>query len=151
CGARSLAPEPKTPVMLAGSWRLNRAASQDPLPMIDSIQRDMMKRMRRYYRNNPDDVDGGPEDGGEQRTEPRRGGGQRSGGQTQDPRQGANQGSSQSDEQRAGPRASMQRGFMRSSYAEALGPQLSAEEGLVIQQSADKLVFIRGESHRSFT
>jgi hypothetical protein len=126
CGSTPLDTDTPAGVNLAGTWKLDARASQDPQAMIDRIQRDAMKRMRR--RGPPlgpldDDPDDAGDDGPERSGPP-----------------GAGQ-----DRQRA------HRGFMRRpSYEVALGQQLHVD-GITIEQSATRLVFIRGDWRRSFT
>lgn len=120
-GAGRLKPDMPAGINLAGTWRLNRAASQDPQAMIDRIREDEMKRMRRRMLPSAEDL---PEI--DERGNPRM------------PRE---------DRERNEARS---RFMPRLPYAAALGSSLTADT-LKIEQSATRLVFIRGDDRRSFT
>jgi hypothetical protein len=139
-GAGRLAPETPGGVNLAGTWKLNRAASDDPQAMIAKIQSDLMRRMRRGPRDEIDDAlstendpveNGGPPSS----TRGRRGGGQ----------QGAGAGT------QSGPGGGGRREYIpHSIYAEALGNMLTSD-ALTIEQSPTRVALIRDGSRRSFT
>jgi hypothetical protein len=138
-GAGRLKPETPPGVNLAGTWRLNRQASQDPQPMLAKIREDEMKRMRRYMRGPDYDPDLDPYGGDADSSGERRG-----------PRGGAERGTSErsgSDQERAGGRRG--RG-MRLPYEQALGAVLSSDS-LTIEQSPTRFAIIRGDDKRSFT
>jgi hypothetical protein len=127
-------------VNLAGTWRLNRQASQDPQPLLAKMREDEMKRMRRYMRNAgaEDDPDLDPYGGGDTSGERRgpRGGGERSTSER-----------SGGDQERGGGRRGR---FMRWPYEQALGSALTSDS-LTIEQSPTRFVIIRGDDKRSFT
>ncbi|HVY79456.1 MAG TPA: hypothetical protein VG994_00620 [Steroidobacteraceae bacterium] len=135
-GTGRLKPDTPPGVNLAGTWHLNRQASQDPQPLIERMRQDELKRMRRYMRevgeDDPDlDVGGGA-------------------GQRRGPHSGAEQGTSErdrGDQEHAGMRHGR---FSRVPYEEALGPALTSDS-LQIEQSPTRFVIIRGDSKRSFT
>jgi hypothetical protein len=125
----SLDPDAAAEVSLAGSWKLNRQASADPDALIAAIVEKEMKHMRRRSRYDEDDPDLPPP------VDTGRGGGGREnvvppGGMFR-PREGM-------------------AAYLRSQYTNALGVVLSGE-GLVIEQSHDRFVLVRGDSRRSFT
>jgi hypothetical protein len=136
-GAGRLKPDAPAGVDLAGTWRLNRQASQDPQPLIERMRQDELKRMRRYMREvGEDDPD---LDVGGSATGPHRA-----------PHGGAERGTRERDG--GGPEhAGMRHGrFSRVPYEEALGPALTSDS-LQIEQSPTRFVIIRGDSKRSFT
>jgi hypothetical protein len=136
-GAGRLKPETPVGVNLAGTWRLNRAASQDPQPMLEKIRQDEMQRMRRYMREHEDDPDF--DTYGDSTTGDRRG-----------PRGGAEHGTNErsgGDRERAGGRRGR---FMRLPYEEALGAALTSDS-LTIEQSPTRFAVIRDDDKRSFT
>lgn len=122
-GAGRLKPETPAGVNLAGTWRLNRAASEDPQAMIERIRNDEMKRMRRAYGPPPaeelPDID---EHGNPRRVQ-------------------------HDDSERGGGRM---RFMPRLPYAEALGASLTADT-LQIEQSPTRFVLVRGDDRRSYT
>ncbi len=141
--------EPATPagVDLAGTWKLDAQASQNPQAMIDAIEREQQKHMRRRGppRGPLDDLDDAIDDDPEPTAPPGRGTG--GGGQGGSGRHaGAPPGAGQN--QNAG--ATHRRFTRRPSYEVALGPQLHAD-GLTIEQSATRLMFARGDWRRTFT
>jgi hypothetical protein len=140
-GAGRLNPETPPGINLAGTWRLNRQASQDPQPMLQRIREDQMKRMRRYMRNM--DPNGDPDldtgDDGGSTSGPRR-----------TPRGGAERGTAErsgGDEERAAARRGR---MMRMPYEQALGAALTSDS-LKIEQSPTRFALIRGDDARSFT
>ena len=146
CAGERLETDSPTGVNLAGTWRLDAQASQNPQAMIDQIERDAQKRMRR--RGPPmdplDDPDDPIDDAPERTRFPGRGAGGGQGGSGR--RAGAPPGAGQSQSTDS-PRRRFTR---RPSYEVALGPQLHAE-GLTIEQSATRLMFARGDWRRTFT
>jgi hypothetical protein len=138
-GTGRLAPETPPGANLAGTWKLNRQASDDPQAMLEQIQRKLMKQMRsRAYDENDGEFpsDDNPDESGPatQTGSRQRGGGQRSAGV-----------------ERGTGDHGVRNGFMRrSSYAQALGPQLNSDS-LTIEQTPTRLVFTRGDWRRSFT
>jgi hypothetical protein len=145
CTGTPLETDTPAGVNLAGTWRLDPQASQDPQPMIDTIERAQQKRMRR--RGPPmgplDDLDDDSSDDAPDRTSsPGRG----AGGSGSGRHAGAPPGAGQSPGSDSRPR----RFTRRPSYEVALGPQLRAE-GLTIEQSATRLMFARGDWRRTFT
>lgn len=133
CGGTRVNPETPAGVNLAGTWKLDAQASQNPQAMIDRIHQDFLKRMRRY---GPQMDESELPDISPEPTGPERGAGRHA---------GAPSSGSQRSDQRV--RASR---MQRASYEVALGPQLHVE-GLTIEQSATRVVFIRGSWRRSFT
>ncbi|HEV7716546.1 MAG TPA: hypothetical protein VGO53_13195 [Steroidobacteraceae bacterium] len=139
-GTGRLAPETPGGVNLAGTWKLNRAASDDPQAMIAKIQRDLMKRLRRGPRDEIDDALSTENDPGENGGPPSSSRGRRGGGQ-----QGAAGGT------QAGAGGGGRREYMpHSIYAEALGAMLT-NDALTIEQSPTRFALNRGGSRRSFT
>lgn len=152
-GLKTLAPEAPAGVNLAGTWKLNRQASDDPQAMIDRMQREAMKHMRRRgYDDMGEPLDDGIDDGtnsdpqsGRIPDDPRGSGTQRGRGQRGMGQPRTGQGSSR--DTGGGPRGA----FMRpSSYAKALGGQLNLE-GLTIEQTSNRISFIGGDWRRTFT
>jgi len=155
CGAPRLEADTPTNIDLAGQWRLNRQASEDPRALIAKLQEKVAKQMRR---NRPEDdlygeepgSEGGPASGGPGG----RGGygGRNEGGEARGSRGGAN---SQSTDQSSAPdggwRSRMNpNSFLRVRYDAALGSRLSGD-GLTIEQSPDRFAITRGDSRRSYT
>lgn len=146
-GAGHLKPETPAGVDLAGTWRLNRQASQDPQPMLKRMRDEQMKQMlrrRRDYSTGVDgeedpDIDAGDGNGDGGSSGPRR-----------TPRGGAQRGTTE----RSGgneERASVRRGrFLRMPYEQALGSVLTSDS-LKIEQSPTRFALIRGDNRRSFT
>lgn len=146
-GGPGLKPDAPAGVNLAGTWRLNREASDNPQAMLDSLREKLMKRMRpRMY--DPRDPMGDLEDGGFGDEPPDSGPGASGSDSGRDP---GGHGVARSA---GGPGQGPQRGggrfIPRLSYARALGPQLSSD-GLTIEQSPTRLVLVRGGDRRSFT
>jgi hypothetical protein len=143
-GAGHLKPETPAGVNLAGTWRLNRQASQDPQPMLQRMRDEQMKQMMRRRRAYGPSIDGEEEpdiddegDGGS--TEPRRA-----------PRGGTQRGTTERNGT-AGEHAGARRGrVMRMPYEQALGAALTADS-LKIEQSPTRFALIRGDDRRSFT
>jgi hypothetical protein len=138
-GAGRLKPETPPGINLAGTWRLNRQASQDPQPMLEKIRQDEMKRMRRYMRGHEGEDDPDLDPYGGSTSEERRG-----------PRGGAQRGTSErtdGDQERAGVRRGR---FMRMPYEQALGAALTSDS-LQIEQSPTRFSITRGDDRRSYT
>jgi hypothetical protein len=121
-GAGRLKPDTPPGVNLAGTWRLNRSASDDPQAMIERIRKEEMKRMRRASGPPPDELPEIDEHGNPRRVQ-------------------------HDDSERS---ASRMRFMPRLPYAEALGASLTAET-LQIEQSPTRFVLVRGDDRRSFT
>jgi hypothetical protein len=144
-GAGRLRPDVPAGVDLTGTWRLDRAASDDPQAMVETMRRKLMKHVRRRdYLQPEDDADwpDSDDDDSAPAGPPRRGPG---GGGTErgpDQRQGGGPGG-------AGGRF-RPRYMPGASYTRALGPALTSDT-LTIEQSADRFVLIRGDDRRSFT
>jgi len=136
CGGTRVLPDAPPGVDLSGSWVLDSQASQNPQAMIDQMQAAYMKRMRRAGPSldpadlpDVDEPERGDSNGGSVRTSGRHAGAP--------PGAGASGGHT--------------RTFVpRFPYEVALGPQLHVD-GLTIEQSPTRLVFVRGEWRRSFT
>jgi hypothetical protein len=123
-------------VNLAGTWRLNRQASDDPQAMIERIRQDEMKRMRRRDWQPPPgeelpDID-------------------EHGNPTRMPRGGAEHPPGERGSGSEEHSAARSRFMPRLPYADALGAALDSDT-LKIEQSATRLVFIRGDDRRSYT
>jgi len=127
-GGPNLAPEMPAGVDLAGSWQLDRAASQDPQALIAEIQQKAVERMR-GRRGDPafDTNDAGP---GTSSSRP--------------PQAGAAAGDG-GFYGRRGPG-----GFIRARYTDALGARLTGDS-LTIEQSPGRFVIERTESRRVYT
>jgi hypothetical protein len=126
--------EPDVPagVNLAGSWHLNREASDDPDVLIARLQEKLTQRMSRMREYRSDDVQAGTSEAGNRRgpNDARPAGATAMGGGFRDRRR--------------------HRDFLRKYYGEALGARLSGN-GLIIEQSASRFVIARGDSRRSYT
>jgi hypothetical protein len=131
-GGPSLAPEIPAGVNLAGSWQLDRTASEDPQALIAQIQQKAVERMRGrrddtvFDGNEPDPR--GPEPRNSSPRPPQAG----------TTAAGGFYG-------RRGPG-----GFIRARYTDALGPRLTGDS-LTIEQSPGRFVVERTESRRSYT
>jgi hypothetical protein len=140
CGAPRLEPDIPTGVNLAGAWRLNPQASQDPNALISAIVDNEMKHMRRH--RSDDDADDAylpPVPNTSAGGQPQRGGGANGGSQS------SGGGPASFYRPRGGIAA-----YVRNQYNQALGPLLNSES-LVIEQSAERVSLIRGDSRRSYT
>jgi hypothetical protein len=147
-GVGRLAPDAPAGVSLAGTWKLNPAASDDPHALLERMRRDAMKHMRAQRGPDTDsDLDPEAAPQGGQRT------GQR-GDQRGDRRsRGRAQSGTTSDaDTRAAGSISDRRGapLPNAIYQRALASQLNGDE-LTIEQSPAQLVLARGDSRRSFT
>jgi hypothetical protein len=132
CGGINVEPDAPAGVSLAGSWRLNRAASENPEALIDRLQEKLVRRMPRMPEDELDDMPGRqPEHGN-------------AGGAT-DARPAAGAAMAAGSRERRG-----WAGFLRTRYGQALGTRLG-NDGLVIEQSANRFVISRGDSSRSYT
>ncbi|MEP7247373.1 MAG: hypothetical protein ABI885_27330 [Gammaproteobacteria bacterium] len=146
-GLKTLNPEAPAGVNLAGTWKLNRQASDDPQAMLDRMRQEAMKHMRRRGYGDPndpfnDEMDDGIDDGTRQqgRSPDGSGGSGRSRGQ-----RGPSQ--SQTPERDNELRG---RYMQRSTYGKALGGQLNLE-GFTIEQTPSRISFIGSDWRRSFT
>jgi hypothetical protein len=133
-GAPDLKPDTPAGVNLAGTWRLNRQASQDPQAMIEAIRQKFMRGMRDYIP--PATGEEMPEIDEHGNPRPNRRGG-RAGGMEHGP----------SDPAAAQRRAKYAPG---ASYTRALGAALTADS-MTIEQSATRFTITRGGDRRSFT
>ncbi len=142
-GVGRLAPDAPAGVSLAGTWKLNPAASEDPHALLERMRRDAMKHMRAR----------GPETDWELDPEAAPQGGQTTGQRGDRRARGRTQSgtSSDADTRAAGP-ISDRRGALlpNAIYERALASQLNGDE-LTIEQSAAQLVVARGDSRRTFT
>jgi hypothetical protein len=59
CAGSRLSPDPPPGVKLAGAWKLNRSASDDPQKIIDQMRAEATKRMRRAMESSPGGMGGG--------------------------------------------------------------------------------------------
>ena len=155
CGAPRLEPDTPGGVDLAGQWRLNRQASEDPRALIAKLQEKVAKQLR----HSRDDELYGDDPVGEQGSGggPGRGGYGRSG--QSDGARGENRGSRDgAGEQGAGQNVpdggwrslTNPHTFLRVRYDAALGSRLSGES-VTIEQSPDRFSITRGDSRRSYT
>jgi hypothetical protein len=127
CGSINLEPDVPAGVSLAGSWHLNREASEDPEALIARLQEKLIRRMPRMPEDEPYDTPSRqPEHGSASSAT----GARPSAGAAREPRGWA--------------------GFLRTRYGQALGARLGGD-GLVIEQSANRFVISRGDSSRSYT
>ena len=130
-GAPDLKPDTPGGVNLAGTWKLNRQASQDPQAMIDAIRQKFMRARRDYI----------PSTTGEEMPEIDEHGNPRQG------RRGGGMERAPSDPAALQRRAKYAPG---ASYTRALGAALTADS-MKIEQSATRFAITRGEDRRSFT
>jgi len=126
---------PSHPVDLSGSWTLNRAASDDPKPILDKLR---PKALKPHW-GTPSD-EGGSEDAGPPEDGGQRGGG-RQGGQS---RRGGSQGPvmvyrNNND------------AYTHSTLMKVLLADIARAESLTIQQAADRFSLDYGSAVRSFT
>jgi len=128
CGPGRLRPETPAGINLAGTWTLKREASDDPVAMLNQIQRDLMRKHGGF-----------DESGNGERTADTV---SQTGPGAAGPRAG---GTSRMQSVGAGRRFTP-----RLSYARALEWQLSAT-ALTIEQTPTRLVFTRDGSRRTFT
>jgi hypothetical protein len=168
CGAPRLAPETPAGIDLAGQWRLNRQASEDPRALIAKLQEKVARQMRR---SGPDDLYGedpygdtssgsgssgrgssgshGAGGAGGENRDSRGGGGEQGTGQTSG--QASGQAGNQGGPPDGGWRSRINpNSFLRVRYDAALGSRLSGE-AMTIEQSPDRFAIIRGDSRRSYT
>jgi hypothetical protein len=131
-GGPRLAPEMPAGVDLAGSWRLDRSASQDPQALIDQIQQKAIER----FRSRRADMDLETYDEGPQGPGP--------GGATTRP-PGSGTSAAGGFYGRRGPG-----GFLRARYTDALGARLTGDS-LTIEQTPARFVIERTESRRVYT
>lgn len=132
-------PSPRHAVDLSGNWTLDRAASQDPKPVLASLR---PKPMSRRWDIAPDEDDNGPPEGGS--SGPQQGGG-RAGGRGSRSRQGA-QDAQQQYAYRNGIEA-----FSHGLVLKMLSADIARAENLTIHQDSDRLTIDYGNSIRSFT
>lgn len=123
--ARELKPDTPPGVSLAGTWKLNRQASDDPQAMLARMQEEASKHRRERMAGETDDDF--PDD--------------------------AQIDNGSASASRAGPPHAGMRGgggFIQRAYARSLGGLLNGE-ALTIEQTSTRLVFAREDSRRSFT
>jgi hypothetical protein len=130
-GAGGLRPETPAGIDLAGTWKLNRAASDDPQAMLEEMRR--MRGPRVYL----------PPVTGEELPEIDEHGNERQPRRLPPIDSGGERGAAERRER-------FGRFAPGSSYTRALGAALTAEF-LKIEQSPTRFVLIRGEDRRSFT
>ena len=139
CFGNRYAAENSSAVRLQGVWRLNRAASEDPQKIIDKLNEEALKKIRRAMNAQPAPSYGGA--GGGQ------GGGRRRG-------QGGQQGGGASDQipdeppQAPGPGMDPLR---NSPTMHELRAILQRNDFLTIRQSTDQVSFDYGTTVRSYT
>jgi hypothetical protein len=138
CFGNRYAAENSSTVRLQGVWRLNRAASEDPQPIIDKLKEEALKKIRRAMNAQPQGSFGGP--GGGQGGQRRRGQGGSAGGT-----------SDQLPEdlpQAPGPGMDPLR---NSPTMHELRAMLQRSDFLTIKQSSDQVSFDYGTTVRSYT
>jgi hypothetical protein len=135
-GTRPAAEAPPD-VRLQGVWKLNRAASEDPQKIIDSLRAEALKKIRRAMNAPPPTPMGGPGGGGQRR---RGQGGQGSVASTDQP--------PPEEIQPPGPGTDALR---NSPTMHALREILQRSDYLTIRQSAEQMAFDYGTTVRSYT
>jgi hypothetical protein len=132
-GAGELRPDTPAGVNLAGTWKLNRQASDDPQAMLEAMRQKALRGRRDYLPPTGEEMPEIDEHGNPRPIRMPRGDA------------GAERGASDhaSSERR-------NRFVPGSSYKRALGSVLTADS-LKIEQSATRFVLTRGEDRRSFT
>jgi hypothetical protein len=136
-GGPSVEPDAPTGIDLAGSWRLNRQASEDPDALITAIVEKEMKHMRRSSRPDDDDPEDLPPPPAPGEAGARHGTGRE--GDNVVPPGGMFR-----------PRGGMA-AYIRSQYTNALGSLLNNSDGLVIEQAPNRFTLRRGDFRRTFT
>ena len=131
-GAGRLKPETPVGIDLAGTWRLNRQASQDPQAMLDRMRQEHMRRNRDYL----------PSVTGEELPDI-----DSSGNPRRTPRSGAQRAERGGTDEHSTRRAR----HIRSPYEQALGGAVLTADSLKIEQSPTRFVLIRGDDRRSYT
>jgi hypothetical protein len=130
-------PDPSHAVDLSGNWTLDRAASEDPKPLIEKLR---PKPVSRRWDTFPDEDDAGAQDGS---SGPQPGGG--TGGRGSRSRRGGGE-AQQQYAYRNGNEA-----YSHSLVLKMLSADIARAENLTIHQSADRLTIDYGNSIRSFT
>jgi hypothetical protein len=136
CGITRLDENPSKTVDMSGSWILDRAASDDPKPLLDKLR---PKPVKRGWGASPDDLlddDVGPPEGGQQ------GGGQGGGGRG---RRGGGQG------QPPIVYRNNNEAYTHTTVIRMLQADLARAGFLTIKQSADRFALDYGSAVRSFT
>jgi len=131
---------PAHTVDLSGSWTLNRAASDDPKPIIEKLRPKPLKHRWEMPPDEDTDGLGPPDDGGQQ------GGGQQGGG----PR---GRGRSRQAESQ-GPQLayrSNNEAYVNSTVMKVLTADLARAEAVTIQQAPERFTLDYGSAVRSFT
>jgi hypothetical protein len=138
CGSVGrLDPNPSHTVDLSGSWTLDRAASDDPKPLIEKLR---PKPVKQRWDMPPDDGledDTGPPEGGGQQ-----GGGQRDGGR---PRRGGSQGQPQMVYRNNND------AYTHSTVMRMLTADLARADSLTIRQDPERFTLDYGSAVRNFT
>ena len=139
CAGSGLKPDTPPGVNLQGVWRLNRAASDDPQKIIDTLNAEALKRLRRAMnaaQSAPPPMSGG---GGQRR----RGGGPQGGGTTD-----------QTSDDLQGPPAGIGPGMdplRNSPTMHAFRAILQRSDYITIRQTPDQVSFDYGSTARSYT
>jgi hypothetical protein len=149
CGGPRVVPDAPVGVDLAGQWRLNRQASEDPRALIAKLQEKVAKQFRRgldddLYRDGPDSEPGTST-----------GSGPAGRGSSDAPGGGADARGARSSDQGGPPDGGWRsrtnpNSFLRVRYDAALGSRLIGD-GLTIEQSPDRFAITRGDWRRSYT
>ena len=136
-------PVPARVVDLSGSWTLNRAASDDPKPIMEKLR---PKPVQHRWDMPPDDGTGdenGPPNGGQQ-------GGQGGGGQGGGGRGGGRRGGSQQAQPQMAYRNNND-AYTHSTVMKVLQADLARADNLTIRQSPDRFSLDYGSAVRNFT
>ncbi|HVW70363.1 MAG TPA: hypothetical protein VHB68_15405 [Steroidobacteraceae bacterium] len=144
CAGSGLKPDAPAGVQLQGVWKLNRAASDDPQKIIDTLRAEAMKRMRRAM-NAAAAPPPMPSGGGQRR----RGGG---------PQSGGSEGTDQQPDELQGPAGLGGPGqgpgmdpLRNSPTMHALRAILQRSDYITIRQSPEEVSFDYGTTARSYT
>ncbi len=137
CAGRGLKAENSAAVRLEGVWKLNRAASDDPQKIVDTLRSEALKRMRRAM--NAAGVPQAPANAGGQR---RRRGGSQGGGESTD---------QQPPDEFQGAMGPGMDPLRNSPTMHALSAILQRSDYITIRQSADDVAFDYGSTARSYT
>jgi hypothetical protein len=131
CGGPNLKPEQPGNINLAGAWRLSPAQSENPQALILQLQEKAMRRWQSADESPEFGGDFGPPESGSGAGESERGS------------------SGATDARPPGNRRPRGGGFLVRRYGNALGSRLNGDS-LVIEQSANRFVIIRGDSRTSY-
>jgi len=143
CFGSRLKPDSQPGVQLAGIWKLNRTASEDPQKIIEALRTEAEKKIRRAQNAPPPPVYGGGQgQGGQGR---RRGGGGGAGA-------GGGNSTEPDDLAQVGPPGGFGGDPLRNSPTmHALRDVLNRGDYLTIKQSPDQVSFDYGNFSRSYT